>query len=511
MSTTSNKSKVIAKNTLLLYFRMLLLMFISLFTSRVVLNALGVDNYGIYNVVGGVVAMFSIVSASLSAAISRYITFELGKNDIDRVRRVFCSSLNIQFIIIIIIVILLETVGLWFLNNKMVIPSDRMVAANWVFQFSIITFAINLWSVPYSATIVAHEKMAAFAYISIFDGIAKLSIAFLILYNPFDRLIYYGLLVMIVSIIQRFLYTSYCTRHFQECKYSIIIDRNILKEMLGFTGWNFIGASAVILRDQGGNIIINLFFGPVVNAARGIAMSVNSAVIGFVSNFMVALNPQITKSYASGDMDYMYKLAFQGARFSYYIILILALPIIFCTPFLLRIWLGIVPEYASSFARLVLMFSMSESLASPLITIMLATGNIRNYQLIVGGIQLLNLPLSYIGLKLGFPPQTIFVVAILTSIMSEFARLIMLNRMIGLSVKKFLKDVYLNVLSVTAVAASAIFVIKLLWTEDNLTSFIVICVMSLCITIFTIYTIGCNKQDRHLIRSYARTFINKLR
>lgn len=509
--SNSQKSKRIAKNTLLLYVRMLVLMVISLYTSRVVLNALGIDDYGIYNVVGGVVAMFSIVSGSLSAAISRFITFELGKNDEIRLNKVFCSSINIQLIIIAVVVILLETIGLYFLNNIMVIPKDRIVAANWVFQFSIITFAINLLCVPYNATIVAHEKMSAFAYISIFDGVAKLVIALVILYNPFDRLIYYGLLVMLVGLIQRFLYTFYCNKHFQECKFRFLIDKNILREMFGFAGWNFIGASAVVLRDQGGNILINLFFGPAVNAARGVAMSVNSAVSGFVSNFMVALNPQITKSYASGEMDYMYKLAFQGARFSYYIILILALPIIFTTPYLLHLWLGIVPDYASSFARLVLIFTMSESLASPLITIMLATGDIRNYQLIVGGLQLLNLPLSYVGLRLGLPPQTIFVVAIFTSILCEFARLIMLNRMIGLSIKQFIVDVYLNVIYVTVVASLPLVLIKYVWDEDNFISFIIICLCSLLCNVMSIYLVGCRKHDRVIIKSHISSILNKIR
>lgn len=506
-----SKNKQIAKNTILLYGRMLFLMVISLYTSRVVLKALGIDNYGIYNVVGGVVAMFSIVSGSLSAAISRYITFELGKADKDRISRVFCSSMNIQILIIVAVLILLETIGVWFLNNKMVIPHDRIVAANWVFQFSIITFIINLLSIPYMATIVAHEKMAAFAYISIFDGLTKLIIAYVILYNPFDRLIYYGLLVMVVSLIQRWLYTSYCTRNFSECKFRIIIDKGILKEMFGFASWNFIGATAVILRDQGGNILINLFFGPAVNAARGIAMSVNSAVTGFVSNFMVALNPQITKSYASGDLDYMYKLSFQGARFSYYIILILALPIIFTTPYLLHLWLDVVPEYAVSFARLILIFSMSESLASPLITVMLATGNIRNYQLIVGGLQLLNLPLSYFGLRYGMPPQTIFIVSILISILCEFARLGMLHKMIGLSIKQFLRDVYLNVLYVTIIASIPFLLIRFIWSEDNFISFVIICIASMFCTILTIYIVGCNWHDRAIIRSYLHSLINKFR
>lgn len=507
-SNTAN-NKRIAKNTLLLYGRMLFLMLISLYTSRVILNALGVEDYGIYNVVGGVVAMFSIVSGSLSAAISRYITFELGKKNIGRLKKIFCTAINIQLIIITIVIVLLETVGFWFLNYKMVIPIDRLSAANWVFQFSIITFAVNLWSIPYTASIIAHEKMSAFAYISVFDGIAKLIIAFAILLNPIDRLVYYGLLILIVGLIQRYLYTSYCRRHFHECKYEMVFDGNIMKEMLGFAGWNFIGASSVILRDQGGNILINLFFGPALNATRGIAMSVHAAVYGFVSNFMVALNPQITKNYASGDFDYMFNLTFQGARLSYYILLILALPIIFTTPYLLHLWLGSVPDFASNFVRLVLVFAMSESLASPLITVMLATGNIRNYQFIVGGLQLLNLPLSYVGLRFGLPPETIFVVAIIISVLCEFARLGMLRIMVGMSIKAFLKKVYFNVIVVTILSSIIPLAITNYFRADNWGSFVLLCTISVISTILIIYFVGCSKQDRALVNSYVVKFFNK--
>lgn len=506
----NNNNKRIAKNTLLLYIRMLLLMVISLYTSRVVLNALGIDDYGIYNVVGGVVAMFSVISGSLSASISRYITYELGKGCKESIHRVFCTSVNVQFILIGVVLFLMETIGVWFLNHKMVIPLQSMVAANWVFQFSIITFCFNLWSVPYNATIIAHEKMSAFAYISIFDAVAKLIIAFAITIISKDKLIYYGLLVLIVSIIQRLLYTTYCRKNFEECKYKFYIDRSTTKEMFGFAGWNFIGASAVVLRDQGGNILLNIFFGPVVNAARGIAMSVNSAVYGFVSNFMVALNPQITKSYASDNHDYMFSIAFQGARISFYILLILVLPIIMTTPFLLHLWLGIVPELASNFVRLVLIFTMSESLASPLITIMLATGNIRNYQILVGGIQLLNLPLCYLGLKFGMPPETVFVVAIFTSVLSEFARLVMLKRMVGLSIRKFLYKVYFNVLVVALLSAIVPILVSMQFQNLEMISFVWICFVSISCTVATIYFVGCDKNDRLVIRTNVINLYHKI-
>ena len=484
---------------MLLYGRMLMLMVVSLYTSRVILNALGIEDYGIYNVVGGVVAMFNILSGSLSAAISRFITFELGKGDMDRQKKVFCTAINVQLTLIVIIVILLETGGLWFLNSKMVISSDRLIAANWVFQFSVITFAVNLWSVPYNASIIAHEKMSAFAYISLFDAFAKLFIAIVILWNPIDRLVFYGGLMLAVGLIQRTIYTWYCKKHFDECTYNISFDKEITKEMFGFAGWNFIGAAAAVLRDQGGNMIINLFFGPGVNAARGVAMSINHAVIGFVTNFQTALNPQITKNYASGNHEYMFKLIFQGARLSFYILLILALPIIFTAQYLLEMWLGIVPDHAANFARLVLVFTMSESLSGPLITVMLATGNIRSYQIIVGGCQLLNLPISYILLRYGWPPETIFIVSIAVSVLCEMARLVMLRDMIKISVRGFLKNVYFNVIFVTIFASILPYITKYYLGLGDFFDFFIIFTVSVISSIVAIYIIGCNKTDRLLI------------
>lgn len=506
MADYSKNNKRIAKNTILLYARMLMLMLISLYTSRVNLQALGVADFGIYNVVGGVVAMFSLLSGSLSAATSRFITFELGKGDKERLKKVFSSTVTIQLILILIIVILLESIGLWLLNNKMVIPADRMEAANWLFQFSIISFAVNLWSIPYNAAIIAHEKMSAFAYISIFEASAKLAIAFLIVRNPFDRLIYFGLLILVVSLIIRFLYNVYCKKHFEECHYTFIWDKSILKEIFGFAGWNFIGASAVVLKDAGGNVLLNMFFGPIVNAARGIAMQVNGAVYGFVSNFTMALNPQITKNYALGNFEYMMKLVFQGARLSYYILLFICLPILVNTQYILELWLGQVPEHATDFVRLVLLYTMSESLASTLITATLATGQIKKYQILVGGCQLLNLPLSYFLLKLGLGPNIVFVVAIGLSIAGELIRVILLRQLIHLSARQFLFKVYFNVFAVTVVAAVSPLVLQHYMPEGFCTFLLLSGLCVLC-CIGAILYVGCNKDERFIVYSKTKAVL----
>ena len=509
MTTASENNKRIAKNTLLLYVRMLFMMAVSLYTSRVVLNALGVEDFGIYNVIGGVVAMFSILSGSLSAAITRFITYELGTENQENLKKIFSTAVTIQISLAILIILLAEVTGVWFLNVKMNIPDERIVAANWVFQFSILTFAINLISVPYNASIIAHERMSAFAYISILEAIGKLAIAFLIIISPMDKLIFYAILMCIVALVIRFAYGVYCKRHFEECTYHFIFDKDLLKQMFGFAGWNFIGAASAVLRDQGGNVVINLFCGPAVNAARGIAFQVNAAISGFVTNFMTALSPQITKSYASGEHHYMMTLIYQGARFSFYMLLLLSLPVLLNTHYLLELWLKIVPDHTVLFVQLVLAFAMSESISNPLVTAMLATGRIRNYQLVVGGLQMMNLPISYVLLRMDAFPEVIIVVAIGISQCCLVARLLMLRGMIGLSVKKYLKKVYINILTVTIAAAIIPFLLtcKL---EESFQTFILSSLAAVICTGIAIYYIGCNKSERQFVLNKLYAIKNKL-
>ena len=489
---------------------MLFLMIISLYTSRIVLNALGVEDFGIYNVAGGVVAMFSILSGSLSAAISRFITYELGKNNVLKLKTIFSSAITIQIGLGIVIAFFAETIGIWFLNTQMNIPIERMTAANWVLQFSIITFIINLISVPYNAVIIAHEKMSAFAYISIFEAIGKLLIAYLITISPIDKLIFYAILMCGVAIAIRLLYGYYCKRHFDECRFHFIWNKQIFQQIFSFAGWNFIGASSAVLRDHGGNIIINLFCGPTVNAARGIAFQVNNAIQGFVSNFMTALNPQITKSYAAKNYTYMMTLIFQGARLSFYMLLLLSLPIIINTHYLLTLWLNTVPEHTVLFVRLVLIFAMSESISGPLITAMLATGNIRNYQIIVGGLQMLNLPTSYILLSLGAIPETVLIVAVLISQCCLMARLYMLKKMIKLKIKDYLKKVYFNIITVSIIAI----ILPICMQErlaENFINFLLSSLICMLCTYLSIYYIGCSYEERKSIYNKFLILKSKIR
>ena len=510
INDNSTNNKRIAKNTILLYARMLFLMIVSLYTSRVILNTLGVEDYGIYNVVGGFVTMFSMLSGSLSAAISRFLTFELGTGNGEKLKKVFSISVTIQITISIIIVFIAETIGLWFLNYKMVIPESRVTAANWCYHFSVITLAVNLISIPYNAAIIAHEKMSAFAYISILEAIGKLVIAWAIFISPIDMLVFFAAMVAILACSIRLIYTWYCKRHFEECSYHFIYDYDLLKQMFGFAGWNFIGSSAVILRDQGGNLILNLFFGPVVNASRGIAVKINSVLHSFITSFMTALNPQITKSYASGDQDYMMKLIFVGARFSFYLLLFLSLPILLNTQYVLELWLKQVPEYSALFVQLVLILALHESLSNPLVTAMLATGDIKKYQIFAGGVNSLNLPISYMFLLLGFPPESVYIVAIILSFVVQAVRLILLHDMIHLNIVDYLNKVYVNIIFVTIASIIIPFLFSQ-YNSDGLVRFVLTTALSLICTTISIFIVGCNKYERHFIIARTRQVFHKFR
>lgn len=507
--TSVSDNKRVAKNTLVLYFRMLFMMLIGLYTSRINLQSLGVEDFGIYNVVGGIVVMFSIINGSITASISRFLTFEIGTGNMEKLKKVFSTSVTIQIGISLLILLLAETIGLWFLNHKMVIPDSRMPAANWVYQFSIITFILNLISMPYNACIVAHEKMSAFAWITIYDAIAKLLIAWLTFIAPMDKLIFFSGFIVLIAFTQRMIYTSYCLHNFEECHYKFTIDKELLKHMSGFAGWNFIGASSAILRDTGGNIIINLFCGPAVNAARAIANRINTAILGFANSFMTAINPQITKSYASGEYEKMMGAIYKGAKFSFFLLLLLGLPVIMESEYIIHLWLGQVPEHTVLFVQLTILYAMSESISNPLVTAMLATGKIKNYQIVVGGLQMLNLPISYICLRLGCIPESVVIVAIILSQCCFAARIYMLRAMINLNAIDYVKKVYLRILS-TLIITFILPVIVKYYMDDSLLSFFTILSISFISACINILYVGCNDKERSFIYSNISNIKNKI-
>lgn len=512
MDSHTENTKRIAKNTLMLYVRMLFSMLVSLYTSRVVLNTLGVEDYGIYNVVGGLVAMFSLVSNSLSASASRFLTFELGRGDMERLKETFSTSLMIHLALAGIIFILAESVGVWFLNTQMTIPAERLYAANWVFQASILSFMFVLSSVPYNASITSHERMSTFAYIGILDVVLRLLIVLFIAYAPFhfDKLIVYSLLLVAVSMSLQGIYLWYCRKNFEECRFRLHFNKACWKEMGAFAGWNFIGCTAGLLKDQGVNILLNLFMGPVVNAARGISVSVNTAVSGFAGNFMAAVNPQITKSYAAEDREYMFSLVERGSRFSFYIMLILALPILFETEFILTLWLKQYPEHTVNFVRLVLILSLCDVLSNTLIVLQNATGKIRNYQLAVGGMLMMNFPLSYLCLKIGFVPESTLIVGIVVSVCCLLLRLAFLRKMVGLSMFGFLKGVCLNVIGVAAVAVVIPAFLTLILTCEGWKHFLLMLSISILCTVLSVYVVGCSKNERAFIIQRVCILRNKL-
>lgn len=398
----SANSTRVARNTVLLYFRMILLMLIGLFTARIVLKALGSDDYGVYGVVGGIVTMFTVVTASLSQAISRYITYELGKGDPSKLRRIFATSVVVQLIFCAVILVLTETLGLWWLNCRMDIPAGRLGAANWVLQCSMGVLMVNLLSVPFNATIIAHEKMGAFAYISILEAVLKLSVALMLSICGSDKLILYAILMLAVAAIVRFAYGAYCHRHFNESRGGLVFDRKLVREMTSFAGWNCLGSGAYVINTQGVNQMVNVFFGVGANAARLVTSQVENIVKQFVSNFLTALNPQITKSYAAGDNAYCHELVCKGSKFSFLVMLFFTLPLMYEAPVLLDIWLdGNTPEQSSTFVRLMLLGLMADMVCNPLLTLIQATGNVKRYYIATSLTAILVFVVSWVAFAMG--------------------------------------------------------------------------------------------------------------
>jgi hypothetical protein len=494
----SDKTHRIAKNTIILYIRMIVMIFIGLFTSRVILNTLGVEDYGIYNVVGGIVAMFGIITSSLSSSISRFITIELGTNNIERLKKIFSTSVTVQLIISIIIVVLIEIVGLWFLYNKINIPVGRLNEAAFVMHCSIITFAISLNTMPYNASIIAHEKMGIFSYITLLDAILKLSVVYLLYISPFDKLETYALLLLIVSVIIQLLQFIYCRRQFQECRFSWLLDKQLLKEMSSFSGWSFAGNASYIINTQGINLLINIFFGVTINAARGIATQVDTMIQGFVNNFTTAMNPQIMKSYAAKDLQYMHQLVMSGSKFAYFLMLFFAIPICLETDIILTLWLKQVPEYSVPFVRLSLLTSMMTALGSTLTTSQSATGHIKYSSMVTSFLTFLDFPLSYFVFKIGYSPTSCYIIHFILYSLLQLLKIFLVKNYIKLSVKLYLKEVFLKVFLVSIVAFILPYLIYII-LDSSFLRFLFVITMSAISTLVSIYLLGLTSVEKQLI------------
>lgn len=504
IKTVNNKR--LAKNTLFLYGRSVITVIITLFTSRVILQVLGVSDFGIYNVVGGVVSMFSIISGALTHSISRFLNFEIGRGRKTELNKIFCTSLIILLGLSIIIVLCGIAVGLWFVNNKMNIPKDSLIAADWVLCCSFISFAVNLISIPYNSAIVAHEKMSAFAYISLVDALLKLVIAYLLYISPIDKLISYSILMVFESLILRSIYWIYCRRNFEECRFHFIIDKNKIKEMSGFAGWTFFTNGVTMLNNQGINILINLFFGVTINAARGIANQVESAVIRFVNDFTTAINPQLTQSYAAGHLAEMYELTCRGARFSYFLYLAMALPLLFEAPIIMKLWLKTVPEFSVLFFRLSVIGAMIRSLGNTGDIICMATGNIKHYVLIITSIGFLVFPLTWMSYRLGAPVESTYIIYIVIYFIVTTVRLWQMKKLTGFPPLMFFKDVYTRILFVSLFSCILPFIAISIISDGILRLVVVLLICEISI-IFSIYFLGLRQDEKNYIRLKMKHFL----
>ena len=505
ISASSNKR--LAKNTVLLYMRTLAVMIISIFTSRVILQSLGIEDYGTYNVIGGFVAMFSLLGGTLVTATQRFINVELGKKENGNPNEVFCTAMGIHLILAAILFIALETFGLWFLNCKMNIPEGRMFAANVVFQCSVLAFLLNIICMPYNAIIIAYERMKAFAYISLYDVIVKLLISYALFLFLYDRLIIYAILLLLLAISERSIYSIYCRRHFpDESKFHIVRDKQAYIRQTSFAGYTFLGSFASILSNHGVNIVLNLFCGVAVNAARAISMQVLHAITKFVSDFTVALNPQIVKTYASGETGKSMELVYRGAKFSYYLMFVFSVPIIFFTPEILKLWLGHYPEHTVVFVRLTLVYGLVTVLSKTLTTEILATGVLRTNAFIIGGLRILILPLSYLVLWMGYEAYTVYYVPIAIDSISIFTRLYILRDITGVRIWEFVKHVLLPVSWVSVVSLVPCYIIQRLMPSaySILSVFIIVAV---CVGV--IAAIGISSNERKMIISAINKIMKK--
>lgn len=495
-------NKRLAKNTIVLYIRTIVLMLVSLYTSRVVLDVLGVDDYGIYNVVGGAIAMFSVVSGSISNAISRFITFELGKGDFAKLKEVFVSSVNIQIGISALVLLLGETLGLWFLNAYMNIPPERLSAANWVLHCSLLAFVINLLSLPYNSCIIAHEHMTAFAYIGILDAALRLTVVLVLPLFSADKLIVYSVLIVLVALIVRIVYTLYCKSHFSECEYHLSYNKSLVREMAGFSGWQFLTNTCWIVNTQGLNILSNIFFGVRINAARGVAAQVEGAVMTFVNNFMTAINPQLVKSYAQHDTERFFSLICRGAKFSYFMLLLIALPIIMETEFILGLWLKQVPDYAVLFVRLSIFAAMMNMLGNTCVAACMATGDIKRYSIIISAVGYTVFPFTWLAFYLGMPAASAYVIFIIIYFLVIFVRLYVMKGLLNFPPMMYVKKVLVVIIPVSLTSVILPY-LSLSVMEDSLIRFILVSVLCIVSTLGTVYLIGLTSNEKKFLVSYV--------
>lgn len=501
------------KNTIALYVRMLFVMFVSFYSSRVVLDILGEVDYGIYNVVGGIVVMFSFLSTIFSSASQRYFAFDLGKGDYNRLSRVF----NITFIlyagVVLFLLLLSETVGLWFLHNKLTIPAERMFTAHWVFQLSVISFCVTVLTTPYQSVIIAHEKMNVYAFVGVMEAVLTLACVFILklCIKNADNLLWYSVLILIKVLFCQFLYYVYARKTFFETKVKFVWDRFLAKEMISYSWWNIFGGLSTVCRNQGINLLIGMFFSPAVNAARGLASGISGSLNLFSSNFFTAVRPQITKYYAQGDIDATLGLVYKSSKFSYFLIAFLAIPMITFMDAILDIWLVDVPAYTALFAQLVIVVALIDSMNFPLMTLMQATGHVKLYQLLTGGLIFMNVPFSYVFLKLGFGPEYTMYVSVFIAIACMFSRLLVCKRYVNIPLVKYLTEVLGRVLIVSSVCflISVLFYYVAIKGNSNIIFMLTCLTIDIIMSIVIIFLLGLSASEKQYALNILKTKLLK--
>lgn len=508
-NSVSVNNKRIAKNTLYLYIRMGLVMCVSLYTVRVVLKVLGAVDYGIYNVIGGIVVMFSFLSSTLASASQRFFAFELGKGDEYKLNQTFCVTLQLYVLLSIVIFVFSETIGLWYLNTHMIIPCERQVAAQWIYQFSIISYLLKMFATPYQAMVIAQERMNVYAVVGILEVILNLVIAFLIECSTSDKLILYGLFIMTSSLLVSSMYVLYSYKKFNEVHYHYVGDKQMTIEIMSYSGWTLFSGIANIVRSQGINLLLNAFFNPVVNAARGIAYQINNAVNLFSSNFYTAVRPQLTKYYAQDYRNEWLDLTFSSSKYCGYLVLIFAIPLFTFADVLLNWWLVDVPKYAVIFTRLVIITAFVDSMTNPLATLVQATGVVKKYHIVVGGLLILNLPLSFVLLKIGFGPEATMYVSIVLSLISLHARLLVLKQLVDYPIIKYHKRVSLPTVLVVACSSTVIMLAKPFFADvSGFIGIVETFGFSIVSCMFFILVFGLSSDERNTFR---KILLNKIR
>lgn len=499
----NSNSKRIAKNTLFLYVRMGMLMLISLYTSRVLLDKLGVEDFGIYNVIGGMAGMFTFFSSSLANATQRFLNIELGKECLDKARLIFQQHLTLYLVIIVCVVIIAEPIGLWLIYNKLVIPSDRLIAAVWVFQFTLISLCATFVGIVFNSEIVSHEDMKIYSYIGIIEGIAKLLICYIISISTSNRLIFYGFLLMLVSLCIQGTYIYFSLKKYQECKIKFIWNKKLLKETTGIVGWNLIGCAVWMINDSFMNLLLNMFFGPVVNAARAISYQINAALNNFTSNFFISLRPQLMKSYAKGEYEYLHTLLYNSTRYSIYLMLLISFPIIFCIHPILNLWLKVVPDYTASFSVLVLCISWVSIPKGPLWDLVLASGKLRNYQLVGSFVLLMAFPIAYVLLKMSFGATSVFYVLLVIRFIHYLVSVCMSKPIVGYSYKEYFSKIYPPILLVLVISLPIHYFFAPFFQQHIWAACSFICI-SFIVNMLLIYLLGISKTEKEIVRNVIK-------